>query len=101
MASTRATIDHEEIREFVDRTGGCPARVKQTGAGEDPGILRIDYPGFSGKDTLEKISWDTFFDWFERNELAFIYQPDSLTRFNKLVSRDAVDLDSGANELLA
>ncbi|HEU4604412.1 MAG TPA: hypothetical protein VFS24_20725, partial [Steroidobacteraceae bacterium] len=60
----------------------------------DPGILRIDFPGFSGQQSLESISWDEWFEWFDRNELAFLYQDEN--RFNKLVSRDSVkdQLDS-------
>jgi hypothetical protein len=37
---------------------------------------------------LEKISWDTFFEYFDENELAFLYQDGN--RFNKLVNRDTV-----------
>jgi len=61
--------------------------VKSTGAGEDPGVLRIDYPGFSGQDSLERIGWDEFFEWFDRNNLAFLYQDKRNSRFSKLVSR--------------
>jgi iron-sulfur cluster repair protein YtfE (RIC family) len=94
--SAKATIDHDEIRAWVEARGGCPARVKRTGREGDPGILRIDFPGFSGVRTLEKISWDEFFDWFEKNELAFLHQDTTTqgkqSRFSKLVSRDSVDV---------
>jgi len=86
--TAKATIDHGTIRRWVEKHGGCPAHVKQTGGRDDPGILRIDFPGFSGQDSLEKISWEQFFDWFDRNELALLYQEED--RFNKLVSRDTV-----------
>jgi len=93
---SRATTDHDEIRRRVDERGGCPARVKETGTGEDPGILRIDYTGFSGRESLEKIDWDEFFEWFDRNGLAFLYQEEKRDRepstFSKLVSRDTVEL---------
>jgi hypothetical protein len=55
---------------------------------DDPGVLRIDFPGYSGQQSLEQISWDTFFEYFDENELAFLYQDEN--RFNKLVSRDTV-----------
>lgn len=93
--SARSTIDHDEIRAWVEARGGCPARVKRTGRGGDPGILRIDYPGYSGKQTLEKISWDDFFRWFDENELAFLHQDKTAggkqSRFSKLVSRDSIE----------
>lgn len=93
--SAKATIDHDEIRAWVEERGGCPARVKRSGRGDDPGILRIDYTGFSGKDTLEKIPWDEFFRWFDENELAFLHQDTTAggktSRFSKLVRRDSVE----------
>jgi hypothetical protein len=94
--SSRATIDHEEIRRWVEERGGSPATVKGTGGRDEAGILRIDFPGFSGVDTLEPISWDEFFAKFDEKELALIIQ-DRLedgtpSRFNKLVSRHTVDL---------
>ncbi|MFO7306521.1 MAG: hypothetical protein C0P74_013470 [Gammaproteobacteria bacterium] len=88
MATAKATIDHDEIRAWVEKQGGCPAHVKETGSADDPGILRIDFPGFSGRDSLERISWEQFFEAFDANELALLYQEDS--RFNKLVSRGSV-----------
>lgn len=94
MSSAKATIDHNTIRSWVEKHGGCPAHVKSTGGKQDPGILRIDFPGFSGQQSLEKISWDEFFESFDANELAFLYQDEG--RFNKLVRRDSVrdQLDS-------
>ncbi|MFL5305053.1 MAG: hemerythrin domain-containing protein [Polyangia bacterium] len=97
MANT--TTDHEEIRKWVEARGGCPAHVKRTGADGDPGILRIDFPGFSGQQSLESIGWDEFFEWFDKNQLAFIYQDRTSngkqSRFNKLVSRDNAKLPRG------
>jgi hypothetical protein len=86
--SAKATIDHDTIRNWVQKHGGCPAHVKSTGSKRDPGILRIDFTGFSGQDTLEKITWDEFFESFDSNGLAFLYQDED--RFNKLVSRESV-----------
>ena len=94
--SGHTTTDHDFIRRWVEERGGKPARVKQTGSGDDPGILRIDFPGYSGGDTLEKIGWEEFFEKFEESRLAFLHRdiqgedgkPD---RFNKLVSRDGAE----------
>ena len=61
--------------------------MKSTTEGNDPGVLRIDYPGYSGQDSLERIEWDEFFEWFDRNQLAFVYQNKRNSRFSKLVSR--------------
>lgn len=95
MSSTKPTTDHDEIRRWVEARGGCPARVKGTGGKDDPGVLRIDYTGFTGQETLEKIPWDEFFAWFDKNNLALLYQDKTAdgrgSRFSKLVSRDTVE----------
>ena len=93
-AEAKVTTDHNEIRQWVEERNGRPARVKGTESKSSAGLLRIDYPGFSGEDTLEEISWEEFFDAFETNGLAFLYQEEtrdgSESRFSKLVDRDTV-----------
>ncbi len=88
----QATTDHEEIRRWVEDRGGHPACVKGTGGRGDPGLLRIDLPGYAGP-KLRPISWDEFFEKFDENGLAFVYQDKTRTgrpsRFNKLVNRQA------------
>jgi hypothetical protein len=86
------TTDHEKIRQWVEERGGRPARVKGTDKGDGGGLLRIDYPGYSGDDTLETITWEEFFKAFESNNLAFLYQDETRggkeSRFSKLIDRD-------------
>jgi hypothetical protein len=82
MASAKATIDRNEIRRWVEERGGYPAHVKRTGSRRgNPGVLRIDYPGFSGEESLERIEWDQWFEWFDRDNLAFLYQDEKGSRF--------------------
>ena len=88
MASAKAQTNHNEIRKWVEARGGFPAHVKKTANRRSPGVLRIDYPGFSGEDRLERIDWDTWFDAFDKNKLAFLYQ-GGRSRFSKLVERTA------------
>jgi hypothetical protein len=95
MAAAEKTTDHETIREWVEERGGHPAAVRGTGTGDDPGILRIEFPGYSGEQTLQPLDWNTFFEWFDNNELAFLYTPDEKSRFNKLVKRDESANDDG------
>jgi hypothetical protein len=90
MARAEATTDHEKIREWAESRDGRPARVKGTGGRSKPAILRIDFPGFSGEDTLEPISWEEFFEQFDRAGLAFLYQDEPNSRFFKLVKRETV-----------
>lgn len=93
MASAKITTNHDEIRKWVEDRGGCPARVKGTGGRNDAGLLRIDFPGFSGRDTLEKVPWDEFFRTFEENDLAFLHQDRTEggqeSRFFKFVQRES------------
>ena len=92
-AESKVTTDHQRIKEWVEVRGGRPARVKDTDKGNSSGVLRIDYPGYSGEDTLESITWEEFFQGFEKNKLAFLYQDEtkdgSESRFSKLIDRDS------------
>ncbi|HVG25125.1 MAG TPA: hypothetical protein VND45_13295 [Thermoanaerobaculia bacterium] len=96
MATAQATTDHDQIREWVESRGGHPSRVKRTGNRNDPGVLRIDFPGFSGEDTLEEIEWEEFFEWFDRDKLALLLSDEEGNRFNKFVSRATAS--RGANQ---
>jgi hypothetical protein len=86
-ASAKTTTDHETIRRWVEQRGGQPACVKGTGSKNDPGVLRIDYPGYSGASELEPIPWDAFFKAFDAKRLAFLYQDKKNSRFSKLIDR--------------
>jgi hypothetical protein len=88
IMAAKATTDHDTIKHWVEKHGGCPAHVKSTADRDDPGVLRIDFPGFSGQESLQSISWDEFFQKFDESELALLYRDED--RFNKLVSRDSV-----------
>lgn len=93
MATTqkagKTTTNHEEIRRWAEAQGGKPSAVKGTGGDGDVGILRLDFPGYTGEDRLEHISWDAWFRKFDESNLALLYREQD--RFNKLVSRDGSD----------
>lgn len=86
MSESQTTTDHDEIRKWAEARDGHPARVKTEGEG---GILRIDFG--EPEDSLEEIDWDTFFEIFDENKLAFLYQDKTqdggTSRFNKFVKR--------------
>ena len=97
MSESKVTTNHSEIRRWVEERGGHPAKVKGTErAGESGGgLLRIDYPGYSGEESLEEVTWEQFFDQFEKSKLAFLYQ-DKLesgetSRFSKLIGRESAE----------
>jgi hypothetical protein len=87
---SRKTTDHNEIKRWVESRGGRPACVK--GTGPDQGILRVDFVGFgAGEESLQPISWEDFFEKFDREKLAFLHQDKTKdggdSRFFKLVER--------------
>src|SRR5438067_11235347 len=76
MARTqsRVTTDHNEIRRWAEERGARPACVRGTGGNDDVGILRLDFPGYSGQDSLQHIEWDEFFEKFDEQGLALLHQ---------------------------
>ncbi len=95
MPRAIATTDHQTIRRWVEARNGHPSVVKATESSRSgkAGVLRIDFN--KPEDTLEEVSWDEFFETFDENELAFLYQEKTASgrksRFNKFVSRETVD----------
>jgi hypothetical protein len=92
---SRITIDHQKIRQWVKERDGYPARVKGTAP---PGVVRIDYEGYSGEETLERISWEEFFKIFTEEKLAFLHSKNPKSRFSKFVDRADYDITEGEVE---
>jgi hypothetical protein len=92
MAKTKETKNHDTIRKWVEARGGRPATVSATIQGDEAGLLRVDFPGYSGEETLEAIEWSEFFDKFAEENLAFLYQEQTesgdTSRFCKFVAAD-------------
>jgi hypothetical protein len=86
--------DHDEIRQWAEEREADPACVKGTMKRDGTCMLRLDFPGYTGEDTLESIDWDQWFKVFDDRSLALIVQDRMASgqpsNFNKLVSRDAV-----------
>jgi hypothetical protein len=95
MSSSKSTTNHDEIRKWAEARGGKPATVKRTESNGEAGVLRIDFPGYSGSDSLEEISWEEFFKKFDEKQLAFLYQDETSSgeqsRFFKLLSRETAN----------
>jgi len=57
-------------------------------------MLRIDFPD-GPEPSLQEISWDEWFEKFDDNNLALVYQEKTsggkASRFNKLVSRESAE----------
>lgn len=88
---SKITQDHKKIRKWVEKRDGSPACVKGTGSSKDAGLLRINFPGYA-EENLKNISWEEFFEKFDENNLAFLYQKKlkggEISRFNKIISME-------------
>ncbi len=85
------TTDHDFIRRWAEERNAKPSAVIRTESDGDVGIIRLDFPGYSGAGALEEISWEDWFQKFEESKLAFLYQDETAdgkkSNFNKLISR--------------
>ena len=90
--AAQTTQDHEQIRQWAESRGGKPACVVGTESG-DSCLLRIDFPGGAGPESLQSLDWDEFFDRFDKNGLEFLYQDKTkggrTSWFNKFVRPEA------------
>ncbi|MFP4143560.1 MAG: hypothetical protein ACLFV3_00285 [Phycisphaeraceae bacterium] len=92
---SRKTTDHQTIREWTEARGGKPASVKGTAnPGEPVGELRLMFPDapYARNENLEPVSWDDWFEKFDRDKLALVHQDQTtegeISSFSKVVARD-------------
>ncbi len=94
MATTKSqshtTTDHKKIQKWAEDREGKPAVVEST-AKNGGGLLRINFPGYA-EDNLKDITWDEFFEIFDKSDLEFLYQEElkdgSESRFFKFVNKE-------------
>jgi hypothetical protein len=88
------TTNHDVIREWAESRKAVPSTVEGTEHGDHLGVLRLDFPGYGG-DRLREVSWDEWFDTFDKRRLNFIYQEErsdgSPSNFFRLESPDRED----------
>ncbi len=65
----KLTADHAEIRRWVEEHGGHPGLVEADG--------RERLAVTSDPDACRRVSWDEFFERFDRESLALEYNPDA------------------------
>ena len=90
----RVLTDHDEIQEWAESRSAHPACVKGTEDKTGSCLLRLDFPGYSGDESLHAIPWDQWFRVLDQRKLALVVEDKmadgSSSNFNKLVSREAV-----------
>lgn len=71
---TLATRNHDVIRRWAETRRAVPVTVPGTEHGGRPGALRMDFPGGSGRNRLQQVDWDSWFESFDQGELVMVYQ---------------------------
>ena len=66
----KLTADHAEIRGWVEEHGGHPGLI-ETGDGRERLAVAFD------DGDCRRVSWEEFFERFDRESLAFAYHPDA------------------------
>jgi|SRR5215216_130477 len=74
MSKAHVTTDHKKIRRWAEERGAHPATVAATAKKHEPGILRFN---FDPNAALEELSWDEFFEKFDSENLALLYQDET------------------------
>jgi len=86
--SAKITTDHSVIRRWAQDRGGRPAAVMSQPGRSHAGFVHIDFPGHpthavaaeiwaSSGASVAPLTWEEFFERFERDGLAFVYQERS------------------------
>ena len=65
----KLTADHAEIRRWVEEHGGYPGLVEAADGRERLAVA------FDAEDE-RRLSWEEFFERFDRESLAFAYDPE-------------------------
>lgn len=68
------TTDHNAIRSWVEEHGGQPALVRRVPEVGNEGDLSLEFLVDGQEPQLVPISWADFFQRFEDNHLAFVYE---------------------------
>lgn len=72
IIAARITIDHGEIRDWIEEQAGRPGMVKETEDGTHEPHLIVLFGG--RKKGAEDLPWERFFKMFEADNLAFVFQ---------------------------
>ncbi|MDF3311174.1 hypothetical protein P3H15_39960 [Rhodococcus sp. T2V] len=65
------TVDHDEIRRWIQLHRGAPARVPDPAAVCSAEVLLVDFLGARSGHYFEHISWAEWFAWSDDHRLCF------------------------------
>lgn len=91
-AKSRMLTDHTQIRRWAQERRARPVAVRSIHSDDYIGMIRLDFPGYRGEDSLQEISWDEWFEDFDDRNLALVVQEETAdgeqSTFHKLVQRE-------------
>jgi len=92
----KTTTDHEEIQRWATERGGSPARIYNPfNSPGDTSELRIDFLHEKYNDDVREVSWEEFFDMFDRQRMVLVYQTETeggkVSRFGRIVKPEGVE----------
>lgn len=67
------TRSHAVIRRWAEERHAVPAAIPGTEHDHRPGVLRFDFPGYTGR-ALEHVTWEEWFEAFDQRRLVMVYQ---------------------------
>ncbi len=72
--------NEEEIKNWIEKNGGKPAKIDDPEVKQDEVGLRVDFPGqkdermlSDGRSATSDVSWDEFFALMKTHNLDFMY----------------------------
>jgi hypothetical protein len=94
-AKSMMLTNHTEIRRWAEERRARPVAVRSTYSDDYIGMIRLDFPGYRGEDSLAEISWDEWFEDFDDRNLALVVHDQAAdgqrSNFHKLVRRESVE----------
>jgi hypothetical protein len=94
------TIDHEEIKTWIEKNSGHPAVIENPNVPSERKSLRVDFRGEKEEKDLsstvvsKRVNWKEFFEIFEKQKLAFSFEktPSSdITWAYRFVKRENIE----------
>jgi hypothetical protein len=85
-ALKRSLTDPEERRQCVDEPGAIPAREQEPRSVTHASLIRFDFPGNIGEQSLEAIGWEEWFEKFKESNLALLVQDETAASQKRTLS---------------
>jgi hypothetical protein len=76
---SKITTDHDIIKRWIQEREGRPATIEGHEEEDGPEALRVKFEDIKNEnEKLETIGWDQFFEYFDDEHFAFLYQDETV-----------------------